>query len=333
MRKVLLLLISVVVLGSCKQTNQDQANENRVVTKEAKSDSAYEALVRKNSSQFHKNFSAGRFTDNGPLTTEDIYVNSNGKIVVGRDKFVGRLTRYEKPFPGLEVNDRIMIVDGNIVAFHYLMQATHLGKFGDLEPTGNKVEAMSSEFFTMDENGLMKDLITISQVDKFLATASGEEHIEEHQKVTLYPIDHSVPKAVTKKAADLYLRHFNFRDWDAISELLSDDVQANWNSNHVSGKEAVIEKMKERLTPFPDLTYQLDRSAAEGNRAAIGYTLHGTHNGLFTYKGKNYPASGNAVQTREVQHLEVSADGKIKSIIMMSDQGAFLKFIDAKKSK
>lgn len=290
----------------------------------ATTDSTYEALVRKNSSQFHKNFSAGRFADNGPLTTEDIYVNSNGTIVVGRDKFVGRLTRYEKPFPGLAVNDRIMIVDGNVVAFHYLMQATHLGKLGDLEPTGNKVEAMSSEFFTMDENGLMKDLITTSQVDKFLATASGEEKIEEHQKVTLYPIDHNVSKTVTEKAADLYLRHFNFRNWGALSELLSEDVQANWNSDKVSGKAAVIEKMKERLTPFPDLTYQLDRSAAEGNRAAIGYTIHGTHSGVFTYKGKTYPATGKAVQTRETQFLEVTADGKIASVITISDQGAFL---------
>lgn len=295
-------------------------------TNEISRDPNYEALVRKNSSQFHKNFSAGNFTNNGPLTTEDIYVNSNGTIVVGRSKFVERLTRYEKPFPGLTVNDRIVIVDGNIVAFHYIMQAVHKGKFGDLEPTGNKVEAMSSEFFTMDENGLMKDLITTSQVDKFWATASGEEKIEEHQKVTLYPIDHSVPKAVTEKAADLYLRHFNFRNWDAMNHLLSDNVQANWNSDKVSGKEAVIAKMKERLTAFPDLTYQLDRTAAEGNRAAIGYTLHGTHTGPFVYKGKTYSASGKPVQTRETQFLEVTATGKITSIITISDQGAFLKY-------
>lgn len=319
------MIAAVTFFVSCKQSVEK--NEIAIESTTTAADSVYEALVRKNSSQFHKNFSAGKFADNGPLTTKDIYVNSNGTIVVGRDKFVGRLTRYETPFPGLAVNDRIMIVDGNIVAFHYLMQATHLGKFGDLEPTGNKVEAMSSEFFTMDENGLMKDLVTISQVDKFLETASGEIKIKEHQKVTLYPIDHNVPKAVTEKAADLYLRHFNFRDWEALKGMLTDDVNANWNSDHVAGKEAVIEKMKEKLVPFPDLTYQLDRSAEEGNRAAIGYTMHGTHTGMFTYKGKEYPATGKPVQTREVQHLEVTADGKIKSIIMMSDQGAFLKDI------
>lgn len=320
------MIAVVTCIVSCKQS--EEKNETAIeLSPTTAADSAYDALVRKNSSQFHKNFSAGRFEDNGPLTTEDIYVNSNGVIVVGRDKFVGRLSRYEKPFPGLAVNDRIMIVDGNIVAFHYLMQATHLGKFGDLEATGNKVEAMSSEFFTMDENGLMKDLITISQVDKFLETASGEIKIKEHQEVTLYPIDHSVPKAVTEKAADKYLRYFNYRDWEALKGLLSDDVKANWNSDHVSGKDAVIAKIKERLTPFSDLTYQLDRSAEEGNRAAIGYTILGTHTGMFKYKGKAYPASGRPVQTREVQHLEVTAEGKIKSIIMMSDQGAFLKDI------
>lgn len=330
-KTIVLLLTTAAFFTACNPTTEKKETITQETATEKTSDQAYEALVRKNSSQFHKNFSAGKFQDNGPLTTEDIYVNSNGTIVVGRDTFVGRLTRYEKPFPGLAVNDRIMIVEDNIVAFHYLMQATHLGKFGDLEPTGNKVEAMSSEFFTMDENGLMKDLITTSQVDKFLATASGEEKIKEHQKVTLFSIDHNVPRSVTKNAADLYLRHFNFRDWEALKELLSDDVQANLNSSRASGKAAVIEKIKERLTPFPDLTFQLDRMAAEGNRAAMGYTLHGTHNGVFNYKGKVYPATGKAVQTRESQFLEVTVDGKIKDIIMVSDQGAFLKEIQTKK--
>ncbi|MCH5598895.1 nuclear transport factor 2 family protein [Niabella ginsengisoli] len=326
-RKFILPVLAVgTLLAGCNQTCDKPAT-----AAVAQTDTAYEALVRKNSSQFHKNFTAGDFDKNGPLVTEDIHVNSNGTIVVGRDKFVGRLSRYEVPFPGLAVNDRIKIVDGNTVAFHYLMQAEHKGKFGDLEPTGNKVEAMSSEFFTMDENGLMKDLITTSQVDKFLATASGEEKITEHQKVTLYPIDHSVPRAVSAKAADLYLRHFNFRDWEAMKALLSDDVEANWNSDKVSGKDAVIAKMQERLTPFSDLTYELIRHAVEGNRAAIGYTLQGTHNGVFTYKGKTYQPTGKTVETKETQFLEVTADGKIKAIITISDQAAFLKDIDAGK--
>lgn len=295
-------------------------------------DSDYEALVRLRAAQFHENFTAGKFDDNGPLTTEDIYVNSNGVIVVGRDKFVGRLSRYQGPFPGLAVNDRIMIVDGNTVAFHYIMQAVQKGKFGDLEPTGNLVEAMSAEFFTMNDEGTqMKDLITCSQVDKFHATASGEEKIKEHQKVVLYQIDYRIPREMSRNAALMYMRHFNFRNWDAMKALLADDVEANWNSDKVKGKDAVIKKMQERLTPFPDLNFELERKAAEGNRAAIGYTLHGTHDGVFTYKGKSYKPTGKEVHTRETQFFEVTEEGKIKSIITISDQGAFLKFINPEK--
>jgi hypothetical protein len=37
--------------------------------------------VRTNASTFHKNFSAGTFEKNGPLVTENIYVNSNNAIL------------------------------------------------------------------------------------------------------------------------------------------------------------------------------------------------------------------------------------------------------------
>ncbi|MCH5598891.1 nuclear transport factor 2 family protein [Niabella ginsengisoli] len=91
---------------------------------------------QKNGAQFHINFSAGEFDKNGQLVTEDIYVNSNNAILVGRDNFVTRIKRYDGPFPGMHLTDRIVIVEDNIAAVHYILQGEQKGKYGDLDPTG-----------------------------------------------------------------------------------------------------------------------------------------------------------------------------------------------------
>src|ERR1700744_639141 len=78
----------------------------------------YTEKVRSNASAFHRNFSSGSFEKNGPLVTENIYVNSNNAVVIGRENFVKRIRRYKTPFPGLQMKDRIILVEGNIAAVH-----------------------------------------------------------------------------------------------------------------------------------------------------------------------------------------------------------------------
>ncbi|QDH78542.1 hypothetical protein FKX85_05655 [Echinicola soli] len=293
----------------------------------AQEGSDYAQLVRDNGAQFHINFSAGKFDENGLLVTEDIYVNSNNAILVGREDFVKRVKRYDGPFPGMTLTDRIVIVEDNIAAVHYILQGKQKGKYGDLAPTGNKVEAMSAEFFVMDEKGLMKDLLTITQLDKLKAQIKGEETIEEHQKVTLYPIDHSVSKEVTEKTTDMYVRHFNFRNWEGFKNLLAADVKVNWNGEMFTGADAFMEKIKSRVASFSNITYQLDRSVVEANRSAIGYTMNGKHDGAYSYKNKTFQPTQKDFEIREAIHFEVGADGKIQSLIVISNQDEFLPFV------
>jgi predicted ester cyclase len=322
-KQTVTLLAATLLFTSCKQAGEKQETSTTGVD--------YTKLVRENGTAFHKNFSAGAFDKNGLLVTEDIYVNSNNTIFAGRDNFVTRIKRYDGPFPGLKLSDRIVIVEGNIAAVHYLLQGEQKGKYGDLEPTGNKVEAMSAEFFTMDENGLMKDLLTITQLDKLKAQIKGEETITHHQDATLYPIDQNIPKELTSKISDLYLRYFNFRNWDALEDLLADDVIVNWNGKTTVGVTALMAAIKNRTTSFSNLSYQLDRSVAEGNRAAIGYTMHGKHDGTYTYKGTTYQPTQKEFEIREAQYIEVGTDGTIKSVIAVSNQDEFLKYINPDK--
>ncbi|MCH5598892.1 nuclear transport factor 2 family protein [Niabella ginsengisoli] len=186
---------------------------------------------------------------------------------------------------------------------------------------------MSAEFFVMDENGIMKDLLTITQIDKLVAQIKGEEKIEKHQDVTLYPIDNSVPKATTEKTTDMYVRHFNIRNWDGFKNLLAADVNVNWNGEMLTSADAFMEKIKSRVASFSNITYQLDRSVTEANRSAIGYTMHGKHDGAFTYKNTTYQPTQKDFEIREAIHFEVGADGKIKSMIVISNQDEFLPIV------
>jgi predicted ester cyclase len=140
-----------------------------IVVKAAETTGGYHDLARKNASTFHKNFSAGNFDKNGDLVTPDIDVDSNNFKLMGRDKFVERIKRYSGPFPGMQLKDRIIIVDGNKAAVHYILQGEHKGPFGEIPATGNKIEAMSGEIYEFDDHALMKKLITITKLDDVAA--------------------------------------------------------------------------------------------------------------------------------------------------------------------
>ena len=111
----------------------------------------YRELIRRNAAAFHANFSRGDIDANGDLAAEDISVISNTVHLAGRAAFVKRLKRYNEPFPGLQLRDRLIIVDGTGAAVLYRLQGEHGGRFGDHDATGNLVEALSGEMFEFND--------------------------------------------------------------------------------------------------------------------------------------------------------------------------------------
>ena len=55
--------------------------------------------------------------------------------------------------------------------------------------------------------------------------------------------------------------------------------------------------------------------------------MHGKHDGVFNYKNNMYQPTQKDFEIREAQHIEVGADGKIKSIIVISNQDEFLNVV------
>jgi predicted ester cyclase len=277
----------------------------------------YSELIRKHASEFHRNFSTGDFDKNGPLVDPKIYVNSNAAIVIGRDKFVERIKRYHTPFPKLQLKDRIVLVDGNVVGLWYVLQGTQDGPYGTIPASGNKVNVYAAEFFTMDDKGLMKELLTITQLGRLVKQIKGEEKVAAYEKIELLPIKKTdAPyKKMLKDNIEAYVADFNTRDWNALNNLLADDVHVAWNGKEGVGKQAVQDGMSMYTTAMPDLTWHLDRNVVEGDRGALAYTL----NGHTEKMGADGIPMSKAVEAREGVHLQFNEKGKIINVVVISN--------------
>jgi hypothetical protein len=140
---------------------------------------AYEKLILKNVSQFHKNFNARQFEKNGELVAKNLHVNSNGTEVNGRDAFVSRIGRFVGPFPDVKITDLITVVDGNTAAIQFVITGTQKGDLqtpeGVIAATNRPIHVDGSEFFTFDKEGKLIDLVTVENLAQLTQELKGKE--------------------------------------------------------------------------------------------------------------------------------------------------------------
>ena len=130
--------------------------------------SAYEQLVFKNVSEFHKNYNARNFDKNGELVADDILVDSNGVEVRGRDAFVKRIARFTKVFSDVHIEDLEIVVDGNMAVVRFLITGTQTGDLDtsavSIPATGKKISIDGIEFFTFNKEGKVTHLVTVEDL-------------------------------------------------------------------------------------------------------------------------------------------------------------------------
>jgi predicted ester cyclase len=126
-------------------------------------------------------------------------------------------------------------------------------------------------------------------------------------------------KRKIKDAIDDYVGFFNGRKWDQLALLIDESVQVNWNGELAKGKTALMADLKKYLTGIPDLTWQLDRNVVDGDRAAIAYTMQGKQTGNLEINGNSRPSEGKSIAVREAQYLQFNSEGRIISVITVSN--------------
>ena len=288
---------------------------------------AAEALVRANASKFHKNFSAGQFAANGALVTEDVDVDSNNVKLVGSDAFVKRLERYSVPFPGLQLRDRLVVVDGNVAAVNYVLQGEQKGAYGSLAPTGNKVEAMSGEVMEFNPQGLMKKLITIPELDRIKAEIRGAVRIDAFQPVTLQPNGETDPahRAKIKAAASMFDRNFNDGQVERNAALAVEHVRINADNHMLEGGAALVQLLQRLRTAFPDMQIHDEYVLANGNRAAVEYVMEGAQTRPFTASdGSVLAPTGKKVRVRGIDFMAFNEEGLLTELVVVHNDDDFV---------
>jgi len=280
--------------------------------------SEYTEKVRNNASTFHQNFSTGDFEKNGELVNEKIYVNSNNAIVIGRHNFIERIKRFNTPFPTLQLKDRIIIVDENQVGLLYIMQGTQDGPYGNIPASGNKINVYAAEFFTMDDDAKMKELLTITQLDQLMKQITGADQVASYENVTLLPIKKTDAdfKRTIKNNLDFYVQNFNSRDWLNLKKMFLPDAPIIVNGTVFKGADPLIDQLKNLVSEVPDMTYLLIRNVAEGDRGSIAYEVHGTINQGTTLNKK-------LVDVKQGIHFQFTPEGKISNAVIIFNSNDF----------
>jgi len=309
---VITTALSIVALMTSATAQDAGARDNR--------------LFRENAPQFHKNFIAGEFEKNGPLVTPDIDVDSNNVKLVGRDNFVKRIERYSIPFPGLQLRDRVIIVDGNVAAVNYILQGQHGGPYGKVPATGNNVEVMSGEVFEFNPEGLMKKLTTITELDRLEAEINGRVKISEFRKVTLLP-NGSVSSdklAKVRSLAAMFDQNFNDGHTGRNAYLAAKSVRINADNTMLVGRAALVEQRQRFKAPFPDMQIHDEYVLADGNRAAVEYVMEGTQTGPYTLAdGSVLAATGKKIRVRGIDFMAFDGSGLLRELVVVHNENDF----------
>ena len=174
-RNSMILLMTVFAAG-CVAVSAHSQSEKAAFTPHAYGD--YEKLVRTNVSQFHKNFNTHDFAKNGAFVADHIHVVSNGAELDGRDAFIARISRFVGPFPDINIDDVLTVVDGNTAVVRYVLTGTQKGDLqtpdGVLAATNRPIKVDGVEFFTFDDTGKLIDLVTIERGDQLAQQLKGK---------------------------------------------------------------------------------------------------------------------------------------------------------------
>jgi Predicted ester cyclase len=298
------------------------------VTGQQSTSEAHSRLMHIRAGKFHANFSTGDFDKNGPLVAKDIQVDSNNVKFVGREKFVQRIKRYSIPFPGLQLKDRIVVVDGNKAAVHYILQGYHKGPYGNIPATGNKIEAMSGEVFEFNDQGLMSKLTTITKLDDVTAEVKGTKKIEAFQDVDLLPTrrEDSAYEAKLRITAATFHKNFSAGDFDKNGPLVATNIHVNSNGTMLVGRDSFVNRIKRYKAAFPNLTIDDEYVLVEGNRAAVEYWMQGNQTGPYTLPdGRVLPPTGKKIKVRGIEFMRFNQAGLLDNLITISNGDDFVK--------
>ncbi len=101
------------------------------------------------------------------ITTETFVRNLNGiTVATGQNEMQAHMAVYFTGFPDLEVQLDNTYVKDNVIFTHWTSKGTHTGLFGEIEPTGKKVDINGlSQLYFNAEGKLIKEDVVFNELE------------------------------------------------------------------------------------------------------------------------------------------------------------------------
>lgn len=130
----------------------------------------------------------------------------------------------------------------------------------------------------------------------------------------------STPEETAKNIVRQYIEGYNDHDPVKVSETIADDIVVTGlpeRDGPVRGAEAYLEWASEMLETFPDLRAETEEMIVEGNTVAVGWEMHGTHEGPLG----DVPATGESVTFDSQAIFHVEDDEIVEKRFVMDELG------------
>lgn len=122
---------------------------------------------------------------------------------------------------------------------------------------------------------------------------------------------------------DRYLKAFNDRDEDALTDLLADDVVEHGIHKELHGPDEILEFLNAHFETFPDYTGETDAMIAQDDTVAVRYTVRGTHTGEY----RDVEPTGHTVEWTGMAMYRIE-DGRIAEIWLEEDRLGLLEQLE-----
>lgn len=142
-------------------------------------------------------------------------------------------------------------------------------------------------------------------------------------------VDRGVPEPMSSTETserDLvrdYLKAFNERDRDRMTELLDDEVVEHGIRDELHGIDAVIDFLDAHFETFPDYAGTTEEMIAEGDLVSVRYSVSGTHTGNY----RDIEPTGHTVEWSGIAMYRIE-DGKITEIWLEEDRLGLLEQLE-----
>lgn len=195
----------------------------------------------------------------------------------GPDGFKNLVTMLHGAFPDVHLKVEHLMVDGDTVVGHWTGSGTHTG--GPLHTVKGDIPA-SGKGFVIDGVSWLKI------VDgKIVESLANEDTLSLLKQIGVIPVPPGGSSAeANKEVARRYFNEIlNQGNLDTVGSIIAPEFILHFPllPRPVRGSEAFKLFVSKLRNGFPDVRYDIDREAADEDKAAIRWKMSGTHQGEY----------------------------------------------------